>query len=98
MVQEVDIMGMVKVIILHLKHSMISGLIRLLVVRVVVVGAMVDRESVLIVLLSMRAVGRIVISVDYHLVDRQEQLNEAEASMKSVTYGKTYMYINMHTS
>ena len=91
-------MGMEPEITLLLKHSMISGLIRLLVVPAVVVGAMVAQGSVLIVLLSMRVLGRIVIYVDYHLVDRQEQIHEAEANMKLVTYGKTYMYINMHTS
>jgi len=60
--------------ILHLRHSMISGSTHQLVVLVVGVGAMVDREYVLIVLLSMRVLGQIVISVDYLLVDRQEQL------------------------
>jgi hypothetical protein len=98
MIQEVDIMGMDKGITLHLKHLMIWVLIHLLVVPAVVVGAMVDREYVLIVLLSMRVLGRIVISVDYLLVGRQEQLKETEASMKSVTHGKIYIYINMHTS
>jgi hypothetical protein len=73
-IQEPDIMEMEQGIILHLRHSMISGLIRLLVVLVVGVGAMVDREYVLIVLLSMRVLGRIVISVDYLLMGRQEQL------------------------
>jgi len=57
----------------HPKHSMISGSTRLLVVPVVGVGVMVDPGSVLIVLLSMRVLGQIVISVDYLLVDRQEQ-------------------------
>jgi hypothetical protein len=98
MIQEVDIMEMEQGITLHLRHSMISGLTHLLVVLVVGVGAMADREYVLIVLLSMRVLGRIVISVDYLLVGRQEQLKETEASMKSVTHGKIYMYINMHTS
>ena len=74
MKQEADTMGMDKGITPRLRHSMISGSTHLLVVPVVGVWAMVDRESVLIVLLSMRVVGRIVISVDYPLVDRQEQL------------------------
>jgi hypothetical protein len=73
MIQEADIMEMEQGITLHLRHSMISGSIRLLVVLVVGVGAMADREYVLIVLLSMRVLGRIVISVDYLLMGRQEQ-------------------------
>ena len=71
--QEADTMEMDKETILHLKHSMISGSTHLLVVPVVGVGAMVDRGYVLIVRLSMRVLGRIVISVDYLSVDRQEQ-------------------------
>jgi hypothetical protein len=62
--------------ILHLRHSMISGSTRLLVILVVGVGAMVDREFVLIVPLSMRVLGRIVISVDYLLVDKHEKSHE----------------------
>jgi uncharacterized membrane protein len=61
-------------ITLHPKHSMIWVLIRLLVALVVGVGVMVGPGFVLIVLLSMRVLGRIVISVDYLSVDRQEQL------------------------
>ena len=71
MIQGGDLMKMVKEIILHSRHSMISGSIRLPVEVGEVV--MVDRESVPIVRLSMRVLGRIVISVDYRSVGRQEQ-------------------------
>ena len=71
MYQEADIMEMDKEIILHLRHSMISGSIRLPVEAGEVV--MVDRESVLIVHLSMRVLGRIVISVDYRSVGSHEK-------------------------
>jgi len=91
--QEADIMEMDKETILHPKHSMILGLIRLLVVPVVGVGVMVDPGSVLIVLLSMRVVGRIVISVDYPLVDRQEQLKRHEVSH---VYVHQHAYIMIH--
>lgn len=64
-------MKMVKEIILHSRHSMISVSIRLVVE--VGVGVMLDREFVLIVLLSTRVLGRIVISVDYRLVGSQEK-------------------------
>ena len=71
MIQGADLMKMVKEIILHSRHSMISVSIRLLVE--VGVGVMLDREFVLIVLLSTRVLGRIVISVDYRLVGSQEK-------------------------
>lgn len=71
MIQGADLMKMVKEIILHSRHSMISVSIRLVVE--VGVGVMLDREFVLIVLLSTRVLGRIVISVDYRLVGSQEK-------------------------
>jgi hypothetical protein len=79
MIQEAEVMGMDKdkEIILHLRHSMIWESTRLLVVPAVEVGVMVDREFVLIVLLSMRVVGRIVISVDYLSMGRQEKNHQS---------------------
>jgi hypothetical protein len=70
-----------KEIILHLRPSMTWGLIRLLVVPAVGVGVMVDREYVLIVLLSMRVVGLIVISVDYLSMGRQEKSHEERQNL-----------------
>jgi hypothetical protein len=95
MIQEADIMGMEQGITLHLKHSMTWVLIHLLVVLVVGVGAMVGPEFVLIVLLSMKVLGRTVTSVDYLLVDKHEKSHRTQYEVK---YGRTYMYINMHTS
>jgi sensor histidine kinase YesM len=102
MIQEPDIMEMEQGIILHLRHSMISGLTHLLVVLVVVVGAMVDREYVLIVLLSMRVLGRIVISVDYLSVDRQERKRDRSEYEVSHTWEDLYVhqhaYIMIHNN
>jgi hypothetical protein len=92
MIQEPDIMEMEQGIILHLRHSMISGLIHLLVVPVVGVGVMVDREYVLIVLLSMRVLGRIVISVDYLSVDRQERKRDRNEYEVSHTWEDLYVH------
>ena len=71
MTQGADLMKMVKEIILHSRHSMILGSIRLPVE--VGVKVMVDPEFVLIVLLSMKVLGRIVIYVDYRLVGSHEK-------------------------
>ena len=88
-------MEMDKETILHPKHSMILGLIRLLVVPVVGVGVMVDPGSVLIVLLSMRVVGRIVISVDYLSVDRQEQIKGSKSEYE-VSHTREDLYVHQH--
>ena len=71
MTQGADLMKMVKEIILHSRHSMILGSIRLPVEVGVVV--MVGQGFALIVLLSMRVLGRIVISVDYRSVGSHEK-------------------------
>lgn len=71
--------------ILLLRLSMILESIRLLEAEATLVEEMEGLGSVLIVLLSMRVVGRIVISVDYRLVAKGREMNRSEVlGMKDI--------------